>query len=101
MNEDIIKMQNELATLQAELKNVQRERDIANLTAQYTKLGYGDLAEATAIAHADMDTKTLFENQQKVLNQAGNGAIDTATIPEKKANETDPFEDFIKGFVRF
>lgn len=100
-NGELLKMRNELYALEEQLKAVQRERDIANLTSQYEKAGYGDLAKETAIAHVDRDIETLFRNQQKILDQANSRAVDSAEIREKKANETDPFEDFIKGFTKF
>ena len=47
-----------------------RQNTIASYTAQFTALGYdAELAQATAIATADGDVATVFENQRKFLEQ--------------------------------
>ena len=57
-----------IAKLQEQVAELTRQNTIASYTAQFTALGYDtELAQATAIATADNDTATVFENQRKFL----------------------------------
>lgn len=57
-----------IAKLQEQVAELTRQNTIASYTAQFTALGYdAELAQATAIATADNDTATVFENQRKFL----------------------------------
>lgn len=57
-----------IAKLQEQIAELTRQNTISSYTAQFTALGYDkDLAEATAIATADGDVATVFENQKKFL----------------------------------
>lgn len=59
-----------IAQLQKQVAELTRQNTIASYTAQFTALGYdAELAEATAIATADGDVATVFENQRKFLEQ--------------------------------
>lgn len=59
-----------IAKLQEQVAELTRQNTIASYTAQFTALGYdSELAEATAIATADGDVATVFENQRKFLEQ--------------------------------
>ena len=56
--------------MQEQVAELTRQNTIASYTAQFTALGYdAELAQATAIATADGDVATVFENQQKFLEQ--------------------------------
>lgn len=61
---EMASMRDQMDAMSQALNGYKREKDIAALTAKYTSLGYGDLSEATAIAHLDGDNDTLFKNQQ-------------------------------------
>ena len=57
-----------IARLQEQVNELTRQNTIASYTAQFTALGYDpELASATAIATADGDVATVFENQRKFL----------------------------------
>ena len=57
-----------IAQLQAQVAELTRQNTISSYTAQFTALGYDtELATATAIATADGDVATVFENQRKFL----------------------------------
>ena len=57
-----------IAELQRQVADLTRQNTIASYTAQFTALGYdAELAQATAIATADGDVATVFENQRKFL----------------------------------
>lgn len=59
-----------IAQLQSQVAELTRQNTIASYTAQFTALGYdAELAQATAIATADGDVATVFENQRKFLEQ--------------------------------
>lgn len=59
-----------IAKLQEQVAELTRQNTIASYTAQFTALGYdSELAQATAIATADGDVATVFENQRKFLEQ--------------------------------
>ena len=59
-----------IAQLQAQVAELTRQNTIASYAAQFTALGYdAELAQATAIATADGDVATVFENQRKFLEQ--------------------------------
>lgn len=59
-----------IAELQRQVADLTRQNTIASYTAQFTALGYdAELAQATAIATADGDVATVFENQRKFLEQ--------------------------------
>lgn len=59
-----------IAQLQQQVAELTRQNTIASYTAQFTALGYdAELANATAIATADGDVATVFENQRKFLEQ--------------------------------
>ena len=59
-----------IAKLQKQVEDLTRQNTIASYTAQFTALGYdAELANATAIATADGDVATVFENQRKFLEQ--------------------------------
>lgn len=59
-----------IAQLQEQVAELTRQNTISSYTAQYVALGYeAELAKATAIATADGDVATVFENQQKFLEQ--------------------------------
>ena len=59
-----------IAQLQAQVAELTRQNTIASYVAQFTALGYdAELAQATAIATADGDVATVFENQRKFLEQ--------------------------------
>ena len=59
-----------IAKLQEQVAELTRQNTIASYTAQFTALGYdAELAQATAIATADGDVATVFENQRKFLEQ--------------------------------
>lgn len=75
-------MRDQMDTMAQTLNGYKREKDIASLTAKYTKLGYGDLSEATAIAHLDGDNDTLFKNQQMFFDRST--ADLTAKVAEMK-----------------
>lgn len=75
-------MRDQMDTMAQTLSGYKREKDIANLTAKYTSLGYGDLSEATAIAHLDGDNDTLFKNQQMFFDRST--ADLTAKVAEMK-----------------
>ena len=103
-------LKQQMEAMQTTLDGYKREKDIANLTAQYTKLGYGDLAEATATAFMDGDNDTVFKNQQAVMD-ARIEAAKQSTISDKtkntpvppagnpKDNKDDTLDDFTKGFM--
>lgn len=58
-----------IAKLQKQVEDLTRQNTIASYTAQFTALGYdAELAQATAIATADGDVATVFENQRKFLD---------------------------------
>ena len=64
------KADDRIAQLQQQVEELTRQNTIASYTAQYTALGYDpELAQSTAIATADGDTATVFENQRKFLEQ--------------------------------
>lgn len=57
-----------IAQLQEQVAELTRQNTIASYAAQFTALGYdAELAQATAIATADGDVATVFENQRKFL----------------------------------
>ena len=57
-----------IAELQKQVAELTRQNTIASYTAQFVALGYdSELANATAIATADGDVATVFENQRKFL----------------------------------
>lgn len=57
-----------IAELQAQVAELTRQNTISSYVAQFTALGYdSELAQATAIATADGDVATVFENQRKFL----------------------------------
>ena len=57
-----------IARLQEQVNELTRQNTISSYTAQFVALGYDtDLASATAIATADGDVATVFENQRKFL----------------------------------
>ncbi len=59
-----------IAQLQEQVAELTRQNTISSYTAQFVALGYeAELAQATAIATADGDVATVFENQQKFLEQ--------------------------------
>ena len=59
-----------IAELQKQVAELTRQNTIASYAAQFTALGYdAELAQATAIATADGDVATVFENQRKFLEQ--------------------------------
>lgn len=59
-----------IARLQEQVNELTRQNTISSYTAQFVALGYdAELAKATAIATADGDVATVFENQQKFLEQ--------------------------------
>lgn len=59
-----------IAKLQEQVAELTRQNTIASYAAQFTALGYdADLAQATAVATADGDVATVFENQRKFLEQ--------------------------------
>ena len=62
-----------IAQLQEQVAELTRQNTISSYTAQYVALGYeAELAKATAIATADGDVATVFENQQKFLEHLQN-----------------------------
>ena len=57
-----------IAQLQEQVAELTRQNTISSYTAQFVALGYeAELAQATAIATADGDVATVFENQRKFL----------------------------------
>lgn len=57
-----------IARLQEQVNELTRQNTISSYTAQFVALGYdSELAAATAIATADGDVATVFENQRKFL----------------------------------
>ena len=59
-----------IARLQEQVNELTRQNTISSYTAQFVALGYdSELAAATAIATADGDVATVFENQRKFLEQ--------------------------------
>ena len=57
-----------IAQLQEQVAELTRQNTISSYTAQFVALGYeAELAKATAIATADGDVATVFENQRKFL----------------------------------
>lgn len=104
-------MKSQMEEMQTTLNGYKREKDIANLTAQYTRLGYGDLAEATATAFLDGDNETVFKNQQSVMDSkveaakqlAKETSVKNTTAPpagnpkDDKKDDKDPFLDALKG----
>lgn len=57
-----------IARLQEQVNELTRQNTISSYTAQFVALGYDpELASATAIATADGDVATVFENQRKFL----------------------------------
>ena len=57
-----------IARLQEQVNELTRKNTISSYTAQFVALGYdAELASATAIATADGDVATVFENQRKFL----------------------------------
>ena len=65
----------ELDALKAQIADLKREKLLADLTAQYTALGYdADLAKSTAEAFADGDTAAVIANQ-KTFNEAREKAL--------------------------
>lgn len=58
-----------IARLQEQVNELTRQNTISSYTAQFVALGYdAELASATAIATADGDVATVFENQRKFLD---------------------------------
>ena len=58
-----------IARLQEQVNELTRQNTISSYTAQFVALGYdSELAAATAIATADGDVATVFENQRKFLD---------------------------------
>ena len=58
-----------IAKLQEQVAELTRQNTISSYTAQFVALGYdSELANATAIATADGDVATVFENQRKFLD---------------------------------
>lgn len=104
-------MKSQMEEMQTTLNGYKREKDIANLTAQYTRLGYGDLAEATATALLDGDNETVFKNQKSVMDSKVEAAKqlaketsvkETTAPPAGNPNDSgkkdkDPFLDALKG----
>lgn len=98
--------------MQQEINKLTRERDIAKLTARYTEMGYGDLAEATAIASLDRDMDTFFRNQQTVMDARVKEAVADMNKPAKKpdsrnsrgkqtADSFNPLDNpFVAGFLK-
>lgn len=100
-------LKTQLETMQTTLNGYKREKDIANLTARYTQLGYGDLAESTAIAHLDGDTDTVFKNQQSIIDKAKQASIEDKTVNtpnppagNPKDNPKDEDDAFTRGFMK-
>ena len=103
-------LKEQIDNMQQEIHDLKRERDIAKLTAKYTEMGYGDLAEATATAFLDGDNDTVFKNQQAVMD-ARIEAAKQSTIADKtkqtpvppagnpKDNKDDKLDDFTKEFM--
>ena len=59
-----------IARLQEQVNELTRQNTISSYTAQFVALGYdSELAADTAIATADGDVATVFENQRKFLEQ--------------------------------
>lgn len=57
-----------IAMLKKQVDELTRQNTISSYTAQFVALGYeAELAQATAIATADGDVATVFENQRKFL----------------------------------
>lgn len=57
-----------ITKLQEQVAELTRQNTISSYTAQFVALGYdSELANATAIATADGDVATVFENQRKFL----------------------------------
>lgn len=57
-----------IAELQEKVAELTRQNTIASYAAQFVALGYdSELAQATAIATADGDVASVFENQRKFL----------------------------------
>lgn len=102
-------LRSQVEAMQTTLDGYKREKDIANLTTRYTQLGYGELAEATAIAFLDGDTDTVFKNQQSIMDACIENAKQTS-IEIKTRNTPKPpggnpkddkkdDDDFTKGFM--
>lgn len=103
-------LKSQVEAMQTTLDGYKREKDIANLTARYTQLGYGDLAEATATAFLDGDNDTVFKNQQSVMdsriaaakqasieNKTQNTPTPPAGNPKDNPKEKDPFLNALKA----
>lgn len=101
-----LKMQKEIEELKQKLNSMQREKDIANLAARYTQLGYGDLAESTAIAYLDGDTDTVFKNQRSIIDRARQDKkpaikTDNTVNPIRRQKGEYGIDDlFCKGFFK-
>lgn len=100
MRSELEELKLKLGAMQGQLDIMRKERDIANLTAQYTKLGYGELAEETATAFVNGDRETMFKNEQIVLDRAVSDVTPTANPESIESSEPDFFEDFVKGFTK-
>lgn len=98
-------LKSQVEAMQTTLDGYKREKDIANLTARFASLGYGELAEATAIASLDGDLDTVFANQQSVIEAAKQTGIENRTKntptppagnPKDNPKENDPFLNALK-----
>lgn len=100
----------ELATLQENYNKLLRENQVSKFTSELLSVGYDDkLAESTANAMVDGDSKTIFANQKKFLESAtkkmrveilkdtpkptGNGGSETMTIDKfRKMSASERYE---------
>lgn len=93
----------EQAAHEAEFKELQRKVKINEYAAQFTKLGYGDLAEKAATAQVDGDTDELFRIQQdvqaKLLKNAQDAWIKTRPQVQTGSQDTAAEDPFLKGFL--
>ena len=81
-------LKEQIDNMRQEINDLKRERDIAKLTAKYTEMGYGDLAEETAIASVNGDMNTFFRNQQTVMDARVNEAVASMKKPAKADPDT-------------
>ena len=106
-------LKEQIDNMQQEIHDLKRERDIAKLTAKYTEMGYGDLAEATATASLNGDMDTFFRNQQTVMDARVKEAVAGMNKPAKTkpdsrnsrrkqtADSFNPLDDpFVAGFLK-
>lgn len=102
MRSELEELKLELGAMQGQLDDMRKERDIAKLTAQYTRLGYGDLAEETATAFVNKDEATMFKNEQIVLDRMLSNVVPAAEPKNNKpesSSDDSSFDDFIKGLM--